>query len=41
MPTPSLAEVRPKHRLGIALVLAVGLEAAWEVLENSPIIIDR
>ena len=27
--------------LGIALVVAVGLEAAWEVLENSPIIIDR
>jgi hypothetical protein len=31
----------PKASFGTKLLLALGLEAAWEVLENSPLIIDR
>jgi hypothetical protein len=31
----------PRQPLWVALALAIGIEAAWEVLENSPIIIDR
>jgi len=27
--------------LWIALALAIGIEAAWEILENSPVIINR
>lgn len=27
--------------LGMRLAVAVGIEAAWEILENSPVIIDR
>lgn len=32
---------RGKWPLGAALAVTVGLESAWEVLENSPIVIDR
>ena len=31
----------PRQPLWIALALAIGIEAAWEILENSPVIIDR
>ena len=31
----------PRQPLWIALALAIGIEAAWEILENSPIIINR
>ena len=31
----------PRQPLWVALALAIGIEAAWEILENSPIIIDR
>ncbi len=31
----------PSQPLWVALALAIGIEAAWEILENSPIIIDR
>ena len=31
----------PNQPLWVALALAIGIEAAWEILENSPIIIDR
>lgn len=30
-----------RQGLGVALVLAIGVEAAWEIVENSPLIIDR
>ena len=31
----------PSRPLWVALALAIGIEGAWEILENSPIIIDR
>jgi hypothetical protein len=31
----------PRQPLWVLLALAIGIEAAWEILENSPIIIDR
>ena len=31
----------PSRPLWVALALAIGIEGAWELLENSPIIIDR
>lgn len=31
----------PRRPLWVALVVAIGVEGAWEILENSPIIIDR
>ncbi len=31
----------PRRPLWVALALAIGIEAAWEILENSPIFIDR
>jgi hypothetical protein len=31
----------PRAPFGLRLALAFGLEAGWEILENSPIIIDR
>lgn len=31
----------PRPPLWVALALAIGIEAAWEILENSPVIIDR
>jgi hypothetical protein len=31
----------PRTPIGLRLVLAVVIEAGWEILENSPIIIDR
>ena len=33
--------VFPRAPLGLRLALALGLEAGWEVLENTPFIIDR
>jgi hypothetical protein len=33
--------IAPRTSFGLRLVLAIGLEAGWEILENSPIIIDR
>jgi len=36
-----LVVVAPRLSLPTRLVLAVALEAAWEVLENSPFVIDR
>ena len=33
--------IAPRTPVGLRLVLAIGLEAGWEILENSPIIIDR
>jgi hypothetical protein len=33
--------IAPRAPIGLRLVLAIGLEAGWEVLENSPMIIDR
>lgn len=30
-----------RRSLGMRLAVAVGIEAAWEILENSPVIIDR
>jgi len=33
--------IAPRTSVGLRLVLAIGLEAGWEILENSPIIIDR
>jgi hypothetical protein len=32
---------RKKWPIGLLLVLAVGVEVAWEILENSPVIINR
>src|SRR3546814_9775542 len=31
----------PKRALWVALAIAIGIEVAWEILENSPVIIDR
>jgi hypothetical protein len=31
----------PSRPLWVALAIAIGIEGAWEILENSPIIIDR
>jgi hypothetical protein len=31
----------PRAPLWVALAIAIGIEGAWEILENSPIIIDR
>lgn len=31
----------PRRPLWVALAVAIGVEGAWEILENSPIIIDR
>jgi hypothetical protein len=33
--------IAPRTSVGLRLVLAIGLEAGWEVLENTPMIIDR
>ena len=33
--------VAPRMSIGARLVAAIGLEAGWEILENSPIIINR
>jgi len=33
--------VAPRRSLGARLVAAITLEAGWEILENSPLIIDR
>lgn len=36
-----LVLVAPRQPLATRLVLALALEAVWEILENSPIVIDR
>jgi hypothetical protein len=36
-----LAKLAPRLRPEVRLALAVIVEAAWEILENSPIVIDR
>lgn len=33
--------IAPRAPLGLRLALAIGFEAAWEVVENTPFIIDR
>ncbi len=33
--------IAPRTPIGLRLALAVGLEAAWEVIENTPFIVDR
>jgi hypothetical protein len=33
--------IAPKMPVGMRLALAVGIEGLWEILENSPVIIDR
>jgi hypothetical protein len=33
--------IAPRLPVGLRLMLALGLEAGWEILENSPVIIDR
>ncbi len=33
--------IAPRVPLGLRLALAIGLEAAWEIVENTPFIIDR
>jgi hypothetical protein len=33
--------IAPRMPAGLRLVLAIGLEAGWEILENTPFIIDR
>jgi hypothetical protein len=33
--------IAPRAPVGLRLALAIGLEAGWELLENSPMIIDR
>ena len=33
--------VAPRTSIGFRFVLAVGLEASWEIIENTPFIIDR
>jgi hypothetical protein len=37
----ALWAVAPRISLGMRLALAVGLEAGWEVLENTPFVMDR
>jgi hypothetical protein len=37
----ALAKLAPKLPLGLRMLIAIIIEAAWEVLENSPIIINR
>jgi hypothetical protein len=33
--------IAPRLPFGVRFVLAIGLEAAWEVVENTPVIMDR
>src|SRR5919108_4289593 len=33
--------IAPRMRFGPRLALAVGLESAWEVIENTPFVVDR
>jgi hypothetical protein len=33
--------IAPRMPIGLRFVLAVGLEAGWEIIENTPFIIDR
>jgi hypothetical protein len=33
--------IAPRSPIGLRFALAVGIEAGWEILENSPIIIER
>jgi hypothetical protein len=33
--------IAPRSSFGLRLALAIGLEAAWEVIENTPLIMDR
>jgi hypothetical protein len=36
-----LSLIAPRAPIGLRFVLAVGIEAGWELLENSPVIIER
>jgi len=36
-----LSMIAPRTPIGLRFVCAVGIEVAWELLENSPLIIDR
>jgi hypothetical protein len=36
-----LSKVAPRLPVGVRFVLAVGIEAMWEVVENSPVVINR
>jgi hypothetical protein len=36
-----LSLIAPRMPIGLRFVLAVGLEASWEMIENTPFIIDR
>ena len=33
--------VAPRSSMGLRLVLAVGIEAGWEIIENTPLVIER